>query len=71
MGPLPGGVPMHEAELLIGLTLEEAQAHAAEQGYRLYVTGNDGVVETARASYDSRRVRVALLDGLVAAVRPG
>lgn len=56
---------------MVGLTHEQAQAHAQKKGFSLYVTGTDGVLRTGRASYVSRRVRVALLDGVVVAVRPG
>lgn len=60
-----------EAELLIGLTRDQAEAHAEQHGYRLYITGTDGVLSVGRASLSTGRVRVALLDGLVVAVRPG
>lgn len=71
MRPMPGAVTAAEAEQLVGLTRDQAQAHAQEHGYTLYVTGTDGVLATGRANWVSRRVRVALLDDVVVAVRPG
>jgi hypothetical protein len=55
----------------LGLSLHDAEALAASQGYHVRVVGSDGACKVVTQELDSRRVDVYLDNGVVTAAGMG